>query len=148
MRPALSGRAPGIYQPLAVPWGAEAAVEPEPNLPGEGIPAGLGTLRQEEISITLRRGEVLVRVTPLDESIILVTAPDTHERLSAFARGHQEIFRERTGSAVPFQLFLVSIYTEALDQTFEPEALSLVNRGLRHRPAGIRPSPRSGSPVG
>jgi hypothetical protein len=126
-----SGEGPSTgLLPSPGPGGLESAEE---------LPAGLGTLRQEEISITLRRGDLLVRVTPLDESIILVTAPDTHERLSALARGHQEIFRERTGSAVPFQLFLVSLYTEALDQTFEPEALSLVNRGLRHRPAAIRP---------
>jgi hypothetical protein len=122
----------GTTEPTVVP-GAEA---PEPE---EEIPPGLGTLRQEEISITLRRGDLQLRVTPLDESVIRVTAPDTHERLSALARGHQEIFRERTGSAIPFRLFLVSLYTEALDLTFEPEALSLVNRGLRHRPAAIRP---------
>ncbi|MSR22862.1 MAG: hypothetical protein EXR92_04855 [Gemmatimonadetes bacterium] len=86
---------------------------------------------------TLRRGELQIRVTPLDESIILVTAPDTYQRLSALGRGHQEIFRQRTGTAVPFQLFLVSLYTEAPEATFEPEALNLVSRGLRYRPAEV-----------
>ncbi len=60
------------------------------------------------------------------------------ERLSALARGHQEIFRERTGSAVPFQLFLISLYTESVEVAFEPEALTLVSRGLRYRPVAIR----------
>jgi hypothetical protein len=99
---------------------------------------GLGTLRQNEISMYLRRGELQVRVTPLDESVIGVTAPDTYERLAALARGHQEIFRERTGAAVPFQLFLVSLYTESVEVAFEPEALTIVSRGLRSRPVAIR----------
>ncbi len=102
------------------------------------LPVGLGTLRQNEVSVTLRRGELQIRVTPLAESVIRVTAPDTHERLSALGRGHQEIFRERTGAAVPFQLFLVSLFSESTEVTFEPEALTLVNRGLRYRPAEIR----------
>lgn len=102
------------------------------------LPAGLGTLRQDDISITLRRGDLQIRVTPLEESITRLTAPDTYERLSALERGHQDIFRERTGSAVPFQLFLVSLFSESTEVAFEPEALNLVNRGLRYRPAEIR----------
>lgn len=105
----------------------------------EDIPAGLGTLRQEEISISLRRAEVEMQITPLSESVIRLTAPDTYDRLSALSRGLQEIFREETGSAVPFQLFLVSLYSEVVEATFEPSDLTLVNRGLRYRPVRIRP---------
>jgi hypothetical protein len=119
------------------PAASEAGTAPPPPVVPE-LPVGLGTLRQNEVSMYLRRGELQVRVTPLDESVIGVTAPDTYERLSALARGHQEIFRERTGSAVPFQLFLVSLYTESVEVTFEPEALTIVNRGLRYRPVAIR----------
>lgn len=111
---------------------------PEPADDGTDLPVGHGTLRQSDISVDLRRGELQLRVTPLTESVTRVTAPDTHDRLSALARGHQEIFLERTGAAVPFQLFLVSLYTEMGDVTFEPEDLSLVSRGLRYRPVEIR----------
>jgi hypothetical protein len=112
---------------------------PSPPLAAEEIPIGLGTLRQDEISISLRRDDVEMQVTPLDESVIRLTAPDTYERLSALSRGLQEIFREETGSAVPFQLFLVSLYSEMTEATFEPSDLTLVNRGLRYRPVQIRP---------
>ncbi|MEX0935423.1 MAG: hypothetical protein WD013_00875, partial [Gemmatimonadota bacterium] len=84
------------------------------------LPTGLGTLRQDDISITLRRGDLQIRVTPLEESITRLTAPDTYERLSALERGHQDIFRETTGSAVPFQLFLVSLFSESTEVAFEP----------------------------
>jgi hypothetical protein len=103
------------------------------------LPVGHGTLRQEEVSVDLRRGELQIRVTPLTESVTRVTAPDTHERLSALARGHQSIFRERTGSAVPFELFLVALFSETGEVTFEPEDLNLVSRGIRYRPVEIRP---------
>jgi hypothetical protein len=82
---------------------------------------------------------VEVQVTPLSESVIRLTAPDTYDRLAALSRGLQEIFREETGSAVPFQLFLVSLYSEVSEATFEPSDLTLVNRGLRYRPVQIRP---------
>ncbi len=104
----------------------------------DDLPAGRGTLRQNEVSVTLRRGELQIRVTPLGESVIRVTAPDTYERLAALGRGHQEIFAEQTGTAVPLQLFLVSLFSESTEVAFEPEALTLVNRGLRYRPTEIR----------
>lgn len=104
----------------------------------EDLPVGLGALRQDEVSVILRRGELQIRLTPLQESIVRLTAPDTFERLSALGRGHQELFRERTGAAVPFQLFLVSLFSESTEVAFEPEALTLVNRGLRYRPIEIR----------
>ncbi len=99
---------------------------------------GLGTLRQHEVSVYLRRGDLQLRVTPLDEGVIGVTAPDTYERLSAIRTGHQRIFRERTGSAVAFQLFLVAVHSEPTRISFEPEDLTLVSRGLRYRPVAIR----------
>lgn len=87
----------------------------------------------------LRRGELQMQITPLSEAVIRVTAPDTYERLSALGRGHQRIFRERTGSAVSFQLFLVSVHSEATRSSFEPEDLNLVSRGIRYRPVDVRP---------
>lgn len=102
------------------------------------IPAGEGTLRQTDISVYLRRGELQMRITPLDESVIRTAAPDLYEQLSALGAGHQRIFRERTGSALPFQLFLVAVHSEAVPVEFEPRDLTLVSRGLRYRPVDIR----------
>jgi hypothetical protein len=132
----------GLLFPGTPEGGPSAA--PAPGVPieapdSEDLPAGQGTLRQEEVSLALRRGELQILVTPLDESVIRLTAPDTYERLSALRRGYQQIFLERTGSAVPFQLFLVSLFSEAVEVSFEPDGFNLVNRGLRYRPVDIRP---------
>jgi hypothetical protein len=88
--------------------------------------------------VDLRRGELRMRVTPLAESVTRTAAPDTWERLSALARSHDEIFRRQTGSGVAFQLFLVALYSETETLPFEPGALTLVSRGVRHRPVEIR----------
>lgn len=103
-----------------------------------GLPPGQGTLRQSDISIYLRRGELQMRITPLAETVIRTAAPDTWEQLTALADGHQRMFQERTGSAVPFQLFLVAVHSESTPVEFEPRDLTLVSRGLRYRPADIR----------
>lgn len=104
----------------------------------EPLPARLGTLSQERISVTLRRDELEIRLTPLDESVTRTAAPDTWERLSALAGHHRLLFRERTGSDAPFQLFLVAIHSENLLLPFHPEDLTLVSRGLRFRAVEIR----------
>jgi len=120
---------------LAEPSEPDLAAPFEPDL---AAPSSAGTLHQEQVSVTLRHGELQIRVTPLASWVTLATAPDTHERLAVLAQSYQEIFLDRTGSAVPFELFLVSLYTESSNLEFEPEDLNLVNRGLRYRPVDIQ----------
>ncbi|MFH1766171.1 MAG: hypothetical protein ABIF09_18450 [Gemmatimonadota bacterium] len=102
------------------------------------VPPGLGTLHQDQISLRLQSGDLLIKVTPLDEGIIRLTAPDTYERL----RGLAGVYGGRaagTTSASQSSLFLVSLFSYKPDVTYEPEDLLLVNRGLRLRPQGIAP---------
>jgi hypothetical protein len=48
---------------------------------GALIPAGYGTLRQDDIAIALKLEGVLVKLIPLDESVIRVLAPDSYKSL-------------------------------------------------------------------
>ena len=48
---------------------------------GALIPAGYGTLRQDDIAIALKLDGVLVKLIPLDESVIRVLAPDSYKSL-------------------------------------------------------------------
>lgn len=104
----------------------------------EGLPTGQGTLRQEEIAIRIRRGELEIYVVPLHEGVTRTAAPDTWARLSALAASHRGWFRERTGSDAPYALFLVALYSEAEPLFFEAEELTLVSGGIRQRHTGIR----------
>lgn len=102
------------------------------------VPQGFGTLLQDQISLRLQSGDLLIKITPLDEGIIRLTAPDTYERLRGLAAIHGPRASRTALSSEPV-LFLVSLFSYQPDVTYEPEDLLLVNRGLRLRPQGIAP---------
>ena len=106
---------------------------PAPGDLGTLPPPGYGTLRQEEVSIELVSRGLEIMVTPLDESVTRVTAPDTYERLSGMAESH------RAASPSGSTLFLVSFYSEEPETRFVPEEVQLISRGLRVRPGTIIP---------
>lgn len=96
-------------------------------------PPGFGTLRQEEVSMTLQNQDLQIMVTPLAESVTLVTAPDTYERLRRIADQH------RGNLPTSSVLFLVSFYTQQPEVRFVPEEVQILSRGLRVRPRAIEP---------
>jgi hypothetical protein len=98
------------------------------------LPTGFGTLRQEDVSISLSSGDLRLFVTPLRRSVTHVTAPDTEQRLDALAQAHGASGREDgTG------LFLVSLYSDRPDVGFVPEDVQLIAQGFRLRPTSIQP---------
>ena len=134
-------------------WGLRAAIRPAPALallasctiaPGPGpagsgagandLPSGYGTLRQEDVSLTLVSGDLRLMVTPLHESVTRVTAPDTERRLHALIGAYAAPGNE-DGSG----LFLVSFFSDRPDVSFDPEEVQLVAQGFRLRPAAITP---------
>ena len=134
----LSGCGAGAQGPFA---GSPPAGGPPDTLqeaPDTLVPPGYGTLIQDQISLRLQSGSLLIKVTPLDEGIIRLTAPDTYERLKGLAQVHGPR-AARTAMTSETSLFLVSLFSYQPDVTYEPEDLQLVNRGLRLRPEGIAP---------
>lgn len=106
---------------------------PVPSAIDELPPPGYGTLRQDEVSISLSSGGLQILVTPLAESITRVTAPDTYARLSGIAEAH------RAEAPAGGELFLVSFYSDQAEARFVPEDVQLVSRGFRVRPVAIQP---------
>ena len=102
------------------------------------VPPGHGTLRQDDITLTLLVGDLQLKVTPLEEWVLRLIAPDTWSRLSSLAAIHQEQVVLRTGMQDP-ALFLVSFFSRVPGTVFRPEEVQLVNRGRRQRPLLIRP---------
>lgn len=96
-------------------------------------PPGYGTLRQEAVSLTLVSRGLQLMVTPLDESVTRVTAPDTYRRLSGLAGVYA---RSVSG---PSTLFLVSFFSEEPAVRFVPEEVQLISHGVRVRPGEISP---------
>lgn len=120
--------------PAALPDGTGVA-------PGAGVPAsetrvpgGYGTLRQEDITLSVQAGDMQVKLTPLAAEVVRLAAPDTWRRLAGI--------RDRLAPRLPagHQLVLVSFFTEAAGGAeMDPRDVILTNRSRRYRPVEIAP---------
>ena len=117
-----SGTAPGATA-------SPAPAETDRARQVDGLPIGFGSLRLEDVSLDLTAGPLRLRVTPLDENITRLTAPDTSERLAA----------ARARIDGPHTVFLVAVETEAPGGVdFDPLDLEIATRGTVHRASEIR----------
>ena len=105
------------------------------------VPAGFGTLRQDAIAIPLQLPGVLVKLTPLDESVIRTLSPDSY-------RAFRELAERRRPAIVRLasqhgllrgSLWHVSFYGLAPDARFSPLELTVTVAGRDYRPVEILP---------
>jgi len=104
--------------------GPPAPAGADPSAPSDSLPSGFGSLRQEAVSVTLVAGDVQLRITPLDPSVLKLTAPDTESRLTA-------VFERAGGFRAGTTALLVSAYTEQPAAPFEPRDLRIDLPGRR-----------------
>ena len=102
------------------------------------VQPGLGTLKQDEFTLGIRAGALLVKVTPLNERVIRLAAPDTYNRLHALAESRRVDAAARVSSKEP-ELFLVSFFSYQPDVTFQPEDVQLDYNGRLLRAGAIMP---------
>lgn len=115
--------------------GAGSASRPEPQSAVPASAPAMGTLRQDQLTVLIRAGTIQLRLTPLDERVLRLAAPDTYRRLSAVA----EAQREGAMNSREPSLFLVSLFTTEPDPRFEPTDLTLSAGGTTHRAHRILP---------
>jgi hypothetical protein len=101
------------------------------------VPAGYGTLRQDEVTVQLRSGPLLIKATPLAEAVIRLLAPDTYDRLHALAESRRTEAAQGTIDAP--EMFLVSFFSYEPDVTFTPEDLQLTHQGRLMRATRVLP---------
>jgi hypothetical protein len=126
-------------EPGAGPVPAEAGAEPQPARDDvaawDDVPPGYGTLRQDDVTVSLRSGALLVKLTPLRQGVIALAAPDTYDRLrSVRERAGGEVERRMGAEA---ELFLVSFFSYEPNQAFRPTDLTLSYQGRVLRPAAV-----------
>ena len=102
------------------------------------VPPGYGSLLQDDVTLAVRAEAILLKVTPLEEWVLRLTAPDTWSRLSALAAAHRDEMARRTGVERP-KLFLVSFFGAAPGAEFRPDDVRLQSRGRTLRPLLVRP---------
>lgn len=101
------------------------------------VPPGYGTLRQDEVTVSLLSGALLVKVTPLDEAVIRLLAPDTYDRLHAL-RTSREAEAASAMMREP-ELFLVSFFSYEPDVEYQPEDVQVLYQARLLRPVTVLP---------
>jgi hypothetical protein len=105
------------------------------------VPAGLGTVRQDSISIVLQPEGVRVTAIPLDESVLRVLAPDSYRSLHAVLESkRQQIMQRATlrGIREP-RVWYVRFYGLAPDARFVPTDFTVTSGGREYRPFDVIP---------
>lgn len=103
------------------------------------VPAGFGSLRQDDFSVELADAALHVKVTPLAEEVIRLAAPDTYERLHALAGSRSAAALGMAEDQSPPEMFLVSFFSRDPNVEYRPDELQLTHRGRTLRPLGIVP---------
>ena len=129
--------APANTLPAAETEGAAPSAE-ESRERADPVPAGYGTLHQDEFTLSLRDGDLLIKVTPLDEAIIRLAAPDTWQRLKAMADSRRAQARAAVYSGEP-ELLLVSFFSYSPEVAYRPDELQLMHQGRLMRPVTVLP---------
>lgn len=106
------------------------------------VPAGFGTLRQDDIALKLDILSLQVRALPLEESILRTLAPDSYRALHDLRDSQQDqlgTIARRTGTT-QFSLWYVSFFSiEPGETRFSPMDLVITNVGRDFRPLGVLP---------
>lgn len=123
-----------------VPWIAGLTLATSAPLSAQELPpAGLGSLRVDNLAVRLEMRNIQFRVLPLDELILRLLAPDSYRSHHALrAARDEEILRTAQGFGVAEPVvFLVTVYATADQSPFNPELLAITSRGRYFRPLGI-----------
>lgn len=105
------------------------------------VPAGYGTLKQDDISIKLQGPGVLISVMPLDESVLRVLAPDSYRALHAIVESRRQQIAQRAnlrGVRDP-RVWLATFTGLEPDARFIPTDVTVTSGGREYRPLDLLP---------
>ena len=105
------------------------------------VPAGFGTLRQDDIALRLGLPGVQVRVLPLDETVLRLLATDSYRALHDIVENRRDellTIARRYNVRNP-SLWYVSFYGVQQDARFNPTELTIATTSREHRPIDLIP---------
>lgn len=115
----------------------------EDTLDPNFVPAGFGSLRQDDIAIKVAPSSGLqVRAIPLDERILRLLSPDSYRSLRDLARSKdREVNAVKDRTRLPsYSLWYVSFYALEQGETrFSPQEFVINNVGRDFRPLDVVP---------
>ncbi len=106
------------------------------------VPAGFGSLRQEDIALRIQRLGLQIQAIPLDETIIRLLSPDSYRALREMLNSQKPALDEltkRTGLH-DFTVWLVRFHgIEQGETMFSPMDFSITSVGRDFRPIEVLP---------
>ena len=106
------------------------------------IPAGYGSLRQDDIAMRVTANGLTIRAIPLDENFIRTLSPDSYKTLHDLGQSKRteiDAILRRTGLPV-LNLWYVSFFNfEQGEARFSPQEVVLTNQGRDVRPLDVIP---------
>ena len=113
------------------------------------VPAGLGSLRQDDIAIKVDINQLQVKAIPLDESVIRTLGPDSYKALHELVESRRaELNRiaQRRGMQ-NYRVWYVTFFALQADQPYNPREFTIENAGRQYQPVEVLPlSAGFGSP--
>lgn len=105
------------------------------------VPAGFGSLRQDQVTIILEPRDLLVRAMPLDESVIRLLSPDSYRSLhDILASRRAELDRMAAMHQLRSRdVWYLSLHGLSAEVRFDPRDLSITSAGREFRPVDILP---------
>jgi hypothetical protein len=105
------------------------------------LPAGFGSLSQNDLALRVRNDDLEIRFIPLDPGVTPLLARDAYQALRALVETHRrgiDSVASRAGVSQP-GLALVSFFGLRPDVRFDPQTLTLLIRNQIFRPLGFIP---------
>ena len=105
------------------------------------VPAGFGSMSQNDLALRMRNEELEIRFVPLDPRVTPLLAPDAFQSLRNLVETHRRAIDSvaaRAGVSQP-GLALVSFFGQRPETRFDPQTLTLLIRNRLFRPLGVIP---------
>jgi hypothetical protein len=105
------------------------------------VPAGYGSLKQDDIAVHFDMQNLQVKAIPLDEAVIRTLSPDSYRALRGLQesrRGEIDAAARRAG-AQRFNVWYVEFYGLQPEVSFSPMEFVLTNNGREFRPVEVIP---------
>lgn len=125
--------------------GTQAQTNPPLRAPDDTtglIPAGFGSLRQDDIAIHASTQGITVRAIPLDDDFIRTLAPDSHRALLAIRdsrRAAVDSVRRRAGLQSVSVWYVTFIAIQQGESRFAPYDVSITGQSRDLRPLDLIP---------
>lgn len=105
------------------------------------LPAGFGSLSQNDLALRMQNEDLEIRFIPLDPSVTPLLAKDAYQSLRNLVESNRRAIDSvaaRAGVSQP-GLALVSFFGQRPDTRFDPQTLTLLIRSRAFQPLGVIP---------